>query len=157
MGTALICVLISIWLGMAAAIITVLQVSYSRRKHLISDKERFMHEWVRCCSLPERWNLLRAEPYTYLETEIFFLASSCSQRAPDGHLSNPKKPTGGIMRFNEKSDVQKHFSKKYRPTFLHESNTESHAPKDRTDIPRHAEPGADAQVVRVEESGVHTS
>jgi hypothetical protein len=61
------------------------------------------------------------------------------------------------MRFNEKSDVQKHFSKKHRPTFLHESSTESHAPKDRTDIPRHAEPGADARVVRVEESGVHTS
>jgi hypothetical protein len=43
MGTALIWVLISIWLGMAAAMIIVLQVSYSRRKHAITDKERFMH------------------------------------------------------------------------------------------------------------------
>jgi hypothetical protein len=61
------------------------------------------------------------------------------------------------MRFNEKSDVQKHFSNKHRPTFLHEASTENHAPNDRTDIPRRAEPGADAPVVSVEESVVHTS
>jgi hypothetical protein len=59
------------------------------------------------------------------------------------------------MRFNKKSDVQKRFSNKHRPKFLHEANTESHAPNDSTDIPRHAEPGADAQFARVEESGVH--
>jgi hypothetical protein len=41
------------------------------------------------------------------------------------------------MRSNEKSDVQRHFSNRHRPTFLHE------APNDTTDIPRHAEPGAD--------------
>ncbi len=61
------------------------------------------------------------------------------------------------MRFNEKSDVQKHFSSKHRPTFLHEASADNHAPNDRTDIPRHAEPGADAPVVRVVESVVHTS
>ena len=61
------------------------------------------------------------------------------------------------MRFNEKSDVQKHFSKKHRPKFLHEANTESQAPNDISDIPRHAEPGADARVVRAEESGVHAA
>jgi hypothetical protein len=61
------------------------------------------------------------------------------------------------MRFNQKSDVQKHFSNKHRPKFLHEVNTEGHAPNDTTDIPYHVEPGADARVMRVEESGVHTS
>lgn len=61
------------------------------------------------------------------------------------------------MRFNEKSDVQKHFSNKHRPRFLHNANAEGHAPHDTTDRTRHAEPGADARVVRVEESRVHTS
>ena len=48
------------------------------------------------------------------------------------------------MRFNEKSDVQKHFSNKHRPTFLHEAGTENHAPNDRTDIARREEPRPDA-------------
>ncbi len=43
MGVTLIYILICIWLGMAAAMMTVLQVSYSRSKHAITDKERFMH------------------------------------------------------------------------------------------------------------------
>ena len=43
MGITLIYILIYIWLGMAAAMMTVLQVSYSRSKHARTDKERFMH------------------------------------------------------------------------------------------------------------------
>jgi hypothetical protein len=61
------------------------------------------------------------------------------------------------MRFNEKSDVQKHFSNKHRPTYLHEASTESHAPKDKTDMPRPAESGADIPILSIEESVVHTS
>ena len=61
------------------------------------------------------------------------------------------------MRFNEKSDVQKHFSNKHRPTFLHEASTENHAPNDRTDIARREEPRPDAPVVIAEENSIHSS
>jgi hypothetical protein len=61
------------------------------------------------------------------------------------------------MRFNEKSDVQKHFSNKHRPTFLHEASTENHTPNDRTDIPRREEPRPDARFVIAEENLVPSS
>ena len=51
------------------------------------------------------------------------------------------------MRFNQKSDVQKHFSNKHRPTFLHQASTENHAPNDRTDIARREEPRLGVPVV----------
>ena len=47
------------------------------------------------------------------------------------------------MLSNDKSDVKKHFLNRHRPTFLHEANTEGHAPNDTIAIPRQAEPGAD--------------
>jgi hypothetical protein len=40
MATILMHTLIYIWLGMAAAMLTVLQVSYNRSKHARTDKER---------------------------------------------------------------------------------------------------------------------
>jgi hypothetical protein len=43
MGITLIYILTCLWLGMAAAMMTALQVSYKRSKHAITDKERFMH------------------------------------------------------------------------------------------------------------------
>ena len=43
MGITLIHILMYIWLGMAAAMMTVLQVSYSRSKRARTDKDRFMH------------------------------------------------------------------------------------------------------------------
>ena len=61
------------------------------------------------------------------------------------------------MRFNDKSDVQKHFSSKHRPTFLHEASTENHALNGRTDIPRREEPRPDAPVVIAEENLVPSS
>ena len=61
------------------------------------------------------------------------------------------------MRFNEKSDVQKHFSNKHRPTFLHEAGTENLAPNDRTDIARREEPRPDAPVVIAEENSLPSS
>jgi hypothetical protein len=61
------------------------------------------------------------------------------------------------MRFNEKSDVQKHFSNKHSPMFLHEASTENHAPNDRTDIPRREEQRPDAPVVIAEENIVPPS
>jgi len=55
------------------------------------------------------------------------------------------------MRFNEKSDVQKHFSKKHHATFLHETGTENLAPHDRTDLPRPEERRTDTPAVIAEE------
>jgi hypothetical protein len=61
------------------------------------------------------------------------------------------------MRFNEKSDVQKHFSNKHRPTFLHEASTENHALNDRTDIARREEARPDVPAVIAEENSVPSS
>jgi len=61
------------------------------------------------------------------------------------------------MRFNEKSDVQKHFSNKHRPTFLHEASTENRAPNNGTDIPRREEPRPDVPVVIAEGNLVPSS
>jgi len=61
------------------------------------------------------------------------------------------------MRFNEKSDVQKHFSKKHRPTFLHQGSTENHAPHDGTNLQRLGEPHPEVPVVIAEENLVPSS
>jgi len=61
------------------------------------------------------------------------------------------------MIFNKKSDVQKHLSKKNRPTFLHQSSTDYRAPSDRTDVPRRKEPRPDTIVVIAAENLVPCS
>jgi hypothetical protein len=61
------------------------------------------------------------------------------------------------MRFNQKSDVQKHFSNKHRPTFLHDASTENRVPNDRTEIARREEPRPDAPVVVAEKNSAPSS
>jgi hypothetical protein len=56
------------------------------------------------------------------------------------------------MRFNRKSDLQKHLSKRHRPTFLHEARTEVHEPQNVSELAGSGEPAAPPPVERSQEA-----
>jgi hypothetical protein len=61
------------------------------------------------------------------------------------------------MRFNEKSDVQKHFSNKHRPKFLHEAKGEDHLPRSLIEITPWGERAVADPIARWMETLVHSS
>jgi hypothetical protein len=61
------------------------------------------------------------------------------------------------MRFNEKSDVQKHFSNRKTPLFLHKAKLEDYTSAHVIEPARGADPPGGAPMLKAEESLVHSS
>ena len=61
------------------------------------------------------------------------------------------------MRFNEKSDVQKHFSNKHRTKLLHKAKPEDHVRPNVIEITPGGEPAVADPIARLMESLMHSS